>query len=251
MKTALVLSAGGMFGAYQAGAWRALERVFRPDMVIGASAGALNGWAIAGGISADELAESWLDPRTAALMRPRFPLRPWEGIFDSKPLAEKARELVERFTPAVPFAAAVVELPALRLGLLRGENMTWRHLMAACAVPCGFPPVRLDGRLCVDGGLLSVLPLWAAGELGAGRVIAVNALPWMPSRLMRAAVGVVRRLRPPPPAPDLEVRLVCPERPLGSLRDAIRWDAAKASEWIRLGEHDVELMLCRSIGSIA
>ena len=46
--TALVLSAGGMFRGYQAGAWKVLRSRLRPDIVIGASAGALNGWAIAG-----------------------------------------------------------------------------------------------------------------------------------------------------------------------------------------------------------
>src|SRR5579862_9012522 len=49
VKTALVLSAGGMFGAYQAGAWRELSASFRPDLVVGTSAGSLNGWSIAGG----------------------------------------------------------------------------------------------------------------------------------------------------------------------------------------------------------
>ena len=45
--TALVLSAGGMFGAYQAGAWKALAPELSPDLVVGTSAGSLNGWAIA------------------------------------------------------------------------------------------------------------------------------------------------------------------------------------------------------------
>ena len=48
VKTALVLSAGGMFGAYQAGVWQALSPVFRPDMVIGCSVGSINGALIAG-----------------------------------------------------------------------------------------------------------------------------------------------------------------------------------------------------------
>src|ERR1035438_5321759 len=55
MPCALVLSAGGMFGAYQAGAWNVLSRRFQPDLVVGASVGALNGWAIAGGCSPAEL----------------------------------------------------------------------------------------------------------------------------------------------------------------------------------------------------
>ncbi len=51
MPSALVLSAGGMFGAYQAGVWNVLSQRFQPDMVVGTSAGALNGWAIASGCS--------------------------------------------------------------------------------------------------------------------------------------------------------------------------------------------------------
>jgi len=57
--TALVLSAGGMYGAYQAGAWKELADVFRPDLVVGASIGALTGWAIAGGCEPEELIARW------------------------------------------------------------------------------------------------------------------------------------------------------------------------------------------------
>ena len=66
MKTALVLSGGGMFGAWQAGAWRALAGRFAPDLIVGASVGSLNGYAIAGGATPDELAEFWLRPRGCA-----------------------------------------------------------------------------------------------------------------------------------------------------------------------------------------
>src|SRR6185436_480327 len=50
-RTALVLSGGGMFGAYQAGVWAALHHSIQLDMVVGASIGCLNGWLIAGGCS--------------------------------------------------------------------------------------------------------------------------------------------------------------------------------------------------------
>ena len=39
---ALVLSAGGLFAAYQAGVYKALWPHWKPDLVVGASAGALN-----------------------------------------------------------------------------------------------------------------------------------------------------------------------------------------------------------------
>src|ERR1035441_622902 len=67
MPCALVLSAGGMFGAYHAGAWNVLSRRFQPDLVVGTSAGALNGWAIAGGCSPAELLDMWRAPATGGL----------------------------------------------------------------------------------------------------------------------------------------------------------------------------------------
>jgi len=47
--TALVLSAGGMFAAWEAGVWNVLHKRVRPDMIVGASAGAWNAWVLAGG----------------------------------------------------------------------------------------------------------------------------------------------------------------------------------------------------------
>ena len=46
----------------------------------------------------------------------------------------------------------------------------------------------------VDGGVLDLLPIWAAAEMGATRVIAVNVLPVIPSRPLRAALRVAHFL---------------------------------------------------------
>ncbi len=238
-QAALVLSAGGMFGAWQAGAWSVLERDFRPAAVIGASAGALNGWAIAGGIGGEELAAYWLDPRMAAVMRPRFPWPPWSGMFEAEALVELVRRLFDAFRPRIPFAAALVEVPALRRRLVRGEEMSWRHLLATCSVPLGLPPVRIDGKLYTDGGLLGALPLWACAEMGVERAVALDALPRMPSAAVRGAVRMARAVAPDAPAaaPRELVRLV-PGIPLGSVRDAVRWDRERVERWIAQGARD-------------
>src|ERR1017187_6094096 len=91
MPCALVLSAGGMFGAYQAGAWNVLSRRFETDLVVGTSVGALNGWAIAGGCSPADLLAMWRDPATALLMRQRLPVVPWNGFFDPCALRPEPR----------------------------------------------------------------------------------------------------------------------------------------------------------------
>lgn len=237
-KTALVLSAGGMFGAYQAGVWKALAAWFHPDVVVGASVGALNGWAIAGGARPEELIREWLDPdlRACARFRPA-----WRGLLDARPLEARIRRLWSAFRPQTEIGVVAVDLLGLRPRLFRDQEIGWRHLMASCAVPSGYPQVRIDGRLYSDGGLLGALPLWAAAEMGASRVIAVNALPEMPSVAVRTVVRAIRAVGFSPAAPqNLEVLTIAPRRPLGPLRQAIFWNREAVERWIEQGKRDVQ-----------
>jgi predicted acylesterase/phospholipase RssA len=233
-----------MFGAYQAGVWKTLEPVFRPDAVIGCSVGSINGWAIASGISGDELIRTWLDPRCAALFTRRKPSQPWRGLFDPSPLREMVRELTSTYTPRVPLAVAVTRLPQLRLETVQTPDLTWRHVMASCAVPVAYPPVRIDGHLYCDGGLLSVTPVWAAARLGVDHAIAVNVLPSAPLTALRAAVRMVRLLAPrEPPAEGVDVLRLGPPRALGKLHDAIAWDPENTRRWIARGQADAAALI--------
>jgi NTE family protein len=244
VKTALVLSAGGMFGAYQAGVWNALEKALRPDVVIGSSAGSINGWAIASGITGEDLTRLWLDPRCGTLMRKRPAPQRWRSIFDPGPLAEMARELTSTYTPRVPFVLTVTRLPQLRLETVRTPHITWQHIVASCAIPTGYPPVHIDGRLYCDGGLLSVLPVWAAPAFGVERVIAVNVLPSMPLNALRASVRMVRLLAPrEPKITGVEMLRLGPPRVLGGLHDAITWEPENIRRWIDRGQADAEALM--------
>ena len=239
MPCALVLSAGGMFGAYQAGAWSVLSQRFQPDLVAGTSVGALNGWAIAGGCGAEELLAMWRDPATAALMRLRLPLPPWYGLIDPTALRRQVDDWYVRFQPRVPYSLTLVQIPKLRQVRIAREQVTPLHLMASCAIPFGYPPVRIGSELYVDGGLLDVLPIWAAAEMGATRVIAVNVLPEMPSPPLRAVLRGVRWLgHKPAVSADLEVVRIQPRAPLGSIGDALTWNAEKTRRWVEQGQED-------------
>jgi predicted acylesterase/phospholipase RssA len=97
----------------------------------------------------------------------------------------------------------------------------------------------VDGRLYVDGGLLNVLPLWAASEMGAARAVVVNALPRMPSWTVRTIARAVRSISPrAPDAGDMEVLTIAPHTPLGSLWESMRWDRDAARRWIERGAED-------------
>jgi predicted acylesterase/phospholipase RssA len=217
-----------MYAAWQAGVWKAISPHTQLDLIVGASAGAWIGWAIAGGATPEELARDWLHPSltTIRVLRPAA-------------LHQKARELHERFHPRVPFGLTVVETPRFRERLVRDSQITWRHLAATSSIPGAFPPVRIDGRFYVDGGLRGPLPLWAAAEMGATRVIALNCLNGMASRLLRAF------WRGRTPSGPLSVQMICPSEHLGSLRDSVCWTQAKIERWLELGERDGKAVIAR------
>jgi NTE family protein len=227
--TALVLSAGGMFAAWEAGVWKALQGRFQPDLIVGTSAGAWNGWAIAGGATPAELIAQWLDPATGAIMQPGLHRA---GVLLPTVLHEKARELFARFRPRLPFGLTLAEVPQLRPHLVRDSEITWQHLAATCSIPFGFPPVVIDGRRYLDGGLLGALPLWAADEMGATRAVALNVLNTLPFRLLRTV------LRPRLPGSALQVVHLEPSVALGSLKSAVVWSRTNIERWIELGELD-------------
>jgi len=229
IRNALVLSAGGLWAAWEVGAWSVLRERFQPDLIVGTSAGAWNGWAVAGGASPEELAEQWLDPRIGKVMQ--FGLH-GAGFLRGGPLIQAAQDLFARYQPRLPFALTIVELPSLRSHIVRDSQITWRHLAATCAIPFGFPPVEIEGRSYVDGGLRAALPLWAAETLGAENVLSLNVLDTPLFRLFH------RVMRGKHPTAALRVARVVPSRSLGSLRDAIVWDPGKIKRWIEQGRRD-------------
>ena len=236
--TALVLSAGGMYGAYQAGAWRALADVFQPDLVVGASIGAITGWAIAGGCDPDELVDRWLHLDALARYRWKFPRTPLQGVFDTTALQGAIREVYESYQPRLHFAMVATDLLKRRPRVLRGNEVSWQHLVASTAILGLFDQVRLGGRIYSDGGLLSALPVWVAAEMGATKALAIDVLPAPPGSVARVVVGAIRMLSPfrerVPEGMEL-IRLGPPDL-LGSPLEAVYWRRANAEAWIRAGE---------------
>jgi predicted acylesterase/phospholipase RssA len=221
---ALVLSGGGLFGAWQAGAWAALEPAFQPDLIVGASVGSLNGYAIACGATPQMLRELWLREDVASLHR----------------LEASLRILTSGRQPQVDYAVVVTDLLRLKPKIFRGREVGWRHLAASCAVPLVFPPVRIDGRFYVDGGLLNPLPVYAAAELGATEILALQALPEIPSLVLKPFVWGFRAvfgIHPPLPA-GVRLTVLEPSRRLGSMRDALRWKRDNIERWLEQGRHD-------------
>lgn len=238
--TALVLSAGGMYGAYQAGAWKALADVFSPDLIVGASIGALNGWAIAGGCEPQELIDRWMNLGHVRRPRWKLPAGIFGGVLDSGPLQAVIRETYDRYQPRARYAVVVTDLLKLRPLIFEAPDVTCAHLLATTAIIGIFDQVRIQGRLYSDGGLLSAVPLWAAAELGATKALVINVLPEMPGVVAKTVVTAVRLLSPfRAVVPQrMSVLTVKPARLLGPPLDSLYWKEENTGNWIRQGEQD-------------
>lgn len=238
-RTALVLSAGGMFGAYQAGVWRVLEGALQPDIVVGASIGSLNGWLIAGGCSGRELVQRWLTLKEAARHRWRIPRFLSEGMVDPCHVERWIRDIHEACRPRLDYGLVTTHLPSLRPHLFRGPHLSWKHLASSCAVPLFLNHHRLNGSYYSDGGLVEPLPVWAAVQMGATRIVAVDLLVDRP-RLLRAITCAAAWYcgHRPGPFGAVEILRIAPARRLGTAWESICWSRENAERWIELGEKD-------------
>ena len=243
-KTALVLSAGGMFGAYQAGAYKAIAELAPPDIVVGASVGALNGWPIASGCSPDHLIKRWLDPAAGDALQ-LFPDCGWRrGWFDPAPLRAQAEELRHNYEPRIPFGLVVTQLRGLHVRLVQYPNVSAAHLRATCSIPLFLPPVKINGRRYLDGGLFEKLPIWAALEMGATRIIAVDSLPSVGKWWLNLGIYIAHAFKPRRKYPrDLDLTIVSPSGTLGDANDAVFWKRGNIERWVDMGTRDATRVL--------
>jgi predicted acylesterase/phospholipase RssA len=217
-----------MFGAYQAGAWKALHSRFAPDIVIGASIGAMNGWAVASGVHPDELIDRWLH-----LNLTRIP--------DLATLHAIAGELCGNYRPVRELGVALTRLFPLRPELFRLPKLTPAHLVASCAAPFFVAPLKIEGRFYIDGGFLGALPLWAARQMGATHAVAVHVMAGLPGWWLAGAATLRWLTRYPRASKQgLETLWLAPPRLLGGFRAATHWDRGNVERWIEQGYRETE-----------
>jgi NTE family protein len=182
MTTAFVLSGGANLGAVQVGMLRALhEAGIRPDLLVGASVGAINAAWVAGappGDGVDELAAIWTSMRRGDV----FPLRLGLGLagflgrraslIDSRGLRSLIRSHVrfERLEDApIPLHVVVTDvLDGNDIALSSGSAVD--VITASAAIPGVFAPVVVDGRTYMDGGVVNNAPVSHAVDLGADTI---------------------------------------------------------------------------------
>ena len=207
-RTAFVLSGGASLGALQAGMLRALyERGITPDLLVGASAGALNAAYVATRPQTVETAKQLADVWRGLHRQDVFPIHPptlVAGVANHRDHLvpdSQMRKLITSHLEVERLEQTSVPLHLLTFDLLSGQEVLLSEgpaleaVLAAAAIPGVLPPVHWGERLLVDGGVVNNTPISHAIELGAERIYvlptadpAERGLPVPPRGALDAAV---------------------------------------------------------------
>lgn len=187
----LALGSGGARGWGHIGVLRALEaHGIRPDMLAGASMGALVGaFHASGALDALEDFARNLKPSGIARM---LDISFGGGLLEGGEVMDTLRALGLRASIAEldrPYIAVATDIYRGREFWLREGDLP-TAVRASIAIPGIFKPIRVHGRWLMDGGMSNPVPVSACRAMGADIVLAIN-----PNAAHHAETGRRRRKR--------------------------------------------------------
>lgn len=199
----LALGSGSARGWAHIGVLRALEEAgIRPDLVCGASIGAVVGSAYALG-ELDRF-EKWALGLTGRTVWSFMDFKLAGGMLKGERVIDFfRRNFSDRDIEAldIPFAAVATALHSGTEVWLRSGS-TADAVRASMALPGLFTPAQRDGRLLIDGGLVNPVPVSLARAMGADVVIAVDLNADLLGRHLHAPGSVATKARVPVVAAD-------------------------------------------------
>lgn len=215
MTTAFVMPGGSNLGAIQIGMLKVLaEAGIRPDLLVGTSIGAVNAGYLGfhGGLSGlASLERVWL----GTTRRSTFPLRldvvamgllgRRHNLFPTSAVVKFMTPLLgdRRLEDASPQVAIVTTDAGTGEAVVLTQGPALPAVVASCAIPGMFSPVKMAGHWLVDGSVSADMGLLQAEALGATTIYALSTRPPTAGReppkgslamLMRAAALLEDRI---------------------------------------------------------
>lgn len=173
-KVILVLGGGSARGLAHIGVLKVLQREQIPiDMIVGTSMGAFVGAAYALGVPLTTMEEQAHRFTMGKLLDPTMPKL---GLL----AGDKLEKLIREMVGTGGFANCRIPLAVVTTDAETGEEVVHQTgdlikiVRASCSWPGIFNPVRIDGRLLVDGGIKNSVPTKMARELSPGYMVAVD-----------------------------------------------------------------------------
>ncbi len=276
-----MLAGGGAKGLAHVGVIQVLDSAgIKPGLVVGTSIGAIVGALYASGYTGHEIDSlvRTLDLSDLVGTRPvqipltedpLYPLVRWEtgprGLH-LQPLATsdayldgllngilvrgnlEARGNFDSLP--IPFRAVATDFSSRQAVVLASGDLA-QSVRASYAIPVVFSPVRLNGRVLVDGGLAADVPVAIARNLGAVHVIVVTlSEPSMDSVDAASPIAVVGRMvdflfaQPPDSLLPGDVSIVAPVSGVGSLDFSRATTDSAIAAGARAARHALQVDRC-------
>ena len=158
-KYGMVLSGGGVRGIAHLGVIKALEeRGIYPELIAGASAGAIVGAFYAAGHSWEDILHFFKS--TSMFSWQNYTYRK-PGILDT----DKFEHLFATYLPGDSFASLTKTLFVSATDIEKGKNVIWqegslvRKVLASAAFPMVLSPVQIEGTFYADGAITNNFPV--------------------------------------------------------------------------------------------
>lgn len=205
LKVGLALGGGGARGLAHIGVLKVLERENIPiDLITGTSIGAIIGgaYALKKDISAiEKIAEKYSKISEFNIDFSFSEKERKDKLFFLKKMSdflkkgyilnlelrrkyidegEEIKKIIKDLVGDKAFTDTKIPFAVVAADLVKGEKVILNQgklfdaLLASSSIPGMFPPVILDKKILVDGGIVDVVPIQAAQSLGANFVIGVN-----------------------------------------------------------------------------
>jgi NTE family protein len=180
VKIGLTLASGGARGSAHAGVLKVLEAEgISVSAVTGSSIGAMVGGIYAAGVPVERIEQEWLNTNLPKVVRSFLPTFPRAGLSSGQEMRKYLRELIGDVRVEelhIPFTAVGCDIDT-------GEAVILDHgllvdvIRASASIPGIFHPVRWEGHLLVDGGLVEPLPVQLCRSFDVDIVIGVDIVP--------------------------------------------------------------------------
>lgn len=209
-KIGLALGSGSARGLAHLGVIRAVEEAgVQVNYVAGTSIGALVGAVYASG-SIDSLESTFQKFDWKKMVSFFDVIFPKSGLIDGAKVRDLVRALVHteviELLP-IPFCAVATDIQSGKEVVIRQGDLI-EAVRASIAVPGIFTPVRSNGLLLVDGGLVNPVPVSVARAMGADIVIAVDLNQQIVTGKNLKPLIAPRTTPPPPDIPTPTSRWV-------------------------------------------
>lgn len=173
-KLNLALGGGAARGIAHIGVLKAIEELdFEVEGVAGTSIGAIIGSLYAGGYGWKEIWEVTKELKWGELIKLSFS---GMGLASTEKLLKLLRELLKNRSfdeLDLPFKAVSVDISTAE-EIIHDSGEVAQAVLASAAIPGVFEPVKLAGRILVDGGVSNNIPSDVARGFGSGRVVGVD-----------------------------------------------------------------------------